>query len=104
MDSGQTQDIFARVWKYGNNSMQIAKVLSTQTPAQIKKHAEYFFKQKLKIDSAAVTRYWKSLSSDGKTQVMVKHAAEQQKYQQSLSPEDKAQILNKDAAAHKKQC
>jgi hypothetical protein len=25
--------------KYGNNCMQIAKVLSTQTPAQIKKHA-----------------------------------------------------------------
>ncbi len=26
--------------KYGNNYMQIAKVLSTQTTAQIKKHAE----------------------------------------------------------------
>jgi hypothetical protein len=26
--------------KYGNNCMQTAKVLSTQTPAQIKKHAE----------------------------------------------------------------
>jgi hypothetical protein len=34
--------------KYGNNCMQIAQVLSTQTPAQIKKHAECFFKQKLK--------------------------------------------------------
>jgi hypothetical protein len=34
--------------KYGNNCMQIAKVLSTRTPAQIKKHAEYFFKQNLK--------------------------------------------------------
>jgi hypothetical protein len=31
--------------KYGNNCMQIAKVLSTRTPAQIKKHAECFFKQ-----------------------------------------------------------
>jgi hypothetical protein len=30
--------------KYGNNCMLIAKVLSTQTPAQIKKHAECFFK------------------------------------------------------------
>jgi hypothetical protein len=32
--------------KFGNNCMQIAKVLRTQTPAQIKKHAECFlFKQ-----------------------------------------------------------
>ena len=31
--------------KYGNNCMQIAQVLSTRTPAQIKKHAECFFKQ-----------------------------------------------------------
>ncbi len=43
--------------KYGNNCMQIAKVLSTQTPAQIKKHAECFFKQNLKTNSAAVKRY-----------------------------------------------
>ncbi len=28
--------------KYGNNCMLIAKVLSTGTPAQIKKHAECF--------------------------------------------------------------
>ncbi len=45
MDSRQTQDFYARIHeKYGNNCMQIAKVLSTQTPAQIKKHAECFFK------------------------------------------------------------
>ncbi len=31
--------------KYGINCMRIAKVLSTRTPAQIKKHAELFFKQ-----------------------------------------------------------
>ncbi len=31
--------------KYVNNCMQIAQVLSTRTPAQIKKHAECFFKQ-----------------------------------------------------------
>ncbi len=43
--------------KYGNNCMQIARVLSTQTPAQIKKHAECFFKQNLKTNSAAVKRY-----------------------------------------------
>jgi hypothetical protein len=43
--------------KYGNICMQIAKILSTQTPAQIKKHAECFFKQILKTNSAAVKRY-----------------------------------------------
>jgi hypothetical protein len=43
--------------KYGNNYMQIAKVLSTQTPAHIKKHAECFFEQNLKTSSAAVKRY-----------------------------------------------
>ncbi len=50
--------------KYGNNCMQIARVLSTQTPAQIKKHAECFFKQNLKTNSAAVKRYQESLSSN----------------------------------------
>jgi hypothetical protein len=40
--------------KYGNNYMQIAKVLSTRTPAQIKKHPECFFKQNLKTNSTAV--------------------------------------------------
>ncbi len=55
--------------KYGNNCMLIAKVLSTQTPAQIKKHAECFFKQNLKTDSAAVKRYKESLSHDKKAQV-----------------------------------
>ncbi len=67
--------------KYSNNCMQIAKVLSTQTPAQMKKHAE----------SAAVKQYWESLSPNGKAQVLVKNAGEQQKHQQSLSLEDKAQ-------------
>jgi hypothetical protein len=78
--------------KYGNNCMQIAKVLSTRTPAQIKKHAECFFKQNLKTNSAAVKRYQDSLSLDEKAQVLVKHAAQQQNYSQSLSPEDKAQM------------
>ena len=48
--------------KYGNNCMLIAKVLSTWTPAQIKKHAECFFKQNLKPNSAAVKQYQESLS------------------------------------------
>jgi hypothetical protein len=39
--------------KYGNNCMLIAKVLSTRTPAQIKKHTGCFFRQNLKTNSAA---------------------------------------------------
>jgi hypothetical protein len=66
--------------KYGNNCMQIERVLSTQTPAQIKKHAVCLFKQNLKTNSAAVKQYQESLSPDGKAQVLVKHATEQQKY------------------------
>jgi hypothetical protein len=66
--------------KFGNNCMQIAKVLSTRTPAQIEKHAECFFKHNLKTNSAAVKQYQDSLSPDGKAQVLVQHAAEQQKY------------------------
>jgi hypothetical protein len=40
--------------KYGNKCTQIARVLSTRTPAQINKHAECFFKQNLKTRYAAV--------------------------------------------------
>ncbi len=40
--------------KYGNNCTLIAKVLNTRTPAQNKKHAECFFRQNLKTNSAAV--------------------------------------------------
>jgi hypothetical protein len=43
--------------KHGNNCLLIAKVLSTWTPAQIKKHAECFFNQNLKTNSAAVKQY-----------------------------------------------
>ena len=75
--------------KYGNNCMQIGKVLSTRTPAQIKKHAECFFKQNLKTNSAAVKRYQESLSPDKKAQVLLKNVTEQQNYCQSLSPEKK---------------
>ncbi len=78
--------------KYGNNCMQIAKVLSTWTPAQIKKHAACFFKQNLKTNSAAVKQYQESLSPDKKAQVLVKHVTEQQNYQQSLSPEKKLKL------------
>ncbi len=60
--------------------MQIAKVLSTRTPAQIKKHAECFFKQNFKTNSAAVKRYQESLSPGKKAQVLVKNLTEQQNY------------------------
>jgi hypothetical protein len=40
--------------KYGNNCTLFAKVLNTRTPAQIKKHAECFFQQNVKTNSAAV--------------------------------------------------
>ncbi len=75
--------------KYGNNCMQIARVLSTWTPAQIKQHAECFFKQNLKTNSAAVKQYQESLSLDEKAQMLVTNATEQQNYRQSLSPESK---------------
>jgi hypothetical protein len=90
--------------KYGNNCMQIAKVLSTQTPTQIKKNAECFLRQNLKTNSAAVKWYQESLSPNGKAQISVKKGAKQQKQQQSLSPEDKVQMLCKNADAHRKQC
>ncbi len=66
--------------KYGNNCTLIAKALNTRTPAQIKNHAECFFRQNLKMNSAAVKRYQESLSPDKKAQVLVTHAAEQQNY------------------------
>ncbi len=64
--------------KYGNNSMQIARVLSTRTPAQIKKHAECFCKQNLKTNFAAIKQYQESLSPDKKAKVLVKDSATHQ--------------------------
>jgi hypothetical protein len=90
--------------KYGNNCMLNAKVLSTRTPAQIKKHTECFFKQNLKTNSAAVKQYQESLSPDKKAQVFVKHVAQQQNYRQFLSLENKTQMLCNNADAHQKQC
>ncbi len=89
--------------KYGNNCTLIAKVLITWTPAQIKKHAECFFRQNLKTNSAAVKQFWESISPDKKAQILVTHAAEKQNYQTSLPPEKKTQILCDDADAHRKQ-
>ncbi len=61
--------------KYGNNCTLIAKVLSTRTPAQIKKHAECFFRQNLITNTAAVKRYQESISPNKKAQVLVTHVA-----------------------------
>ncbi len=90
--------------KYGNNCMLIASDLSTRTPAQIEKHAECFFKQNLKTNSAAVKQYQEPLSPNEKAQVLVIDSAAHQKQTQSLSPESKIQILCNDADAHRKQC
>ncbi len=87
--------------KYGNNCTQIARVLSTQTPAQIKKHAECFFKQNLKTNSA---RYQESLPPNKKAQVLVNNTDSHRKQCESLFPEKKVNILETNAAAHKKQC
>jgi hypothetical protein len=65
--------------KYGNNCMQIARVLSTRITAQIKKHAECFFKQYSKANSAAVKQYQESLSPDKKAQVLVNNLTAHQK-------------------------
>ena len=75
--------------KYGNNCMLIAKVLNTRTPAQIKKHAECFFRQNMKTNSAAVKRYRETLSPDEKAQILITDATEHQNHRQSLSPEKK---------------
>jgi hypothetical protein len=63
--------------KYGNNWIEIAKVLSTQKLIQIKKHAECHFKQNLETNAPAV-----------------------QQYKESLSPNKKGKFLFNDAAAH----
>ncbi len=86
--------------KYGNNCMQIAKVLSTWTPAQIKKHAECFFKQNLKKK----LRLWndiESLSHQKKNQILCNNAGAHKKQRKSLPPGKKVKILETDADAHK---
>ncbi len=65
---------------YGNNCTLIAKVLNTRTPAQIKKHAECFFRQNVKTNSAAVKQYQETLSPDKKAQILITNVAEQQNY------------------------
>ncbi len=88
--------------KYGNNCMQIAKVLNTRTPAQIKKHAECFFKQNLKTNSAAVKRYQEPLSPDKKSTSFGRKSSWTTKLL-TVSITRKKQILCNNADAHKKQ-
>jgi hypothetical protein len=92
---------FTSFWSTQACTTPIAKVLSTPTPAQIKKHAECYIKQNLKINSAAVKRYQDSLSPDRKAQVLVNDSAAHKKQRQSLSPENKTQMLCNDADAHR---
>ncbi len=77
--------------KYGNNCMQIPKVLSTWAPAQIKKHAECFFKQNLK----QTLQLWndiKSLSYQKKNQILYNNADAHKKQRESLPPEKEVKI------------
>jgi hypothetical protein len=55
---------------------------------KLKKHAECFFKQNLKTNSAAVKQYLESLSPNSKAPVLVNDSAAHQKQQQSLLPEN----------------
>jgi hypothetical protein len=88
--------------KYGNNCMLIAKVLSTRTPAQLKKHAECFFKHNLKTNSAAVKRYQETLTPNKKEKVLVNDTDAHRKQCKSFPPEKKIKFLETDADAHKK--
>ncbi len=77
----EEQKIFMEEYKkYGNNCTLIAKVLNTRTPAQIKKHAECFFRQNLKTNSAAVKGYRETLSPDKKAQILITNVTEHQNY------------------------
>ncbi len=78
--------------KYGNNCLLIAKVLSTLTPAQIKKHAECFFNQNLKTNSAAVKRYRESIPFDKKIQVLVNNSDAHKKQRVFIPPKKKIKI------------
>ncbi len=75
--------------KYGNNQNEIAKVVSTPTPVQMKKHDECHFKQNLKTYATANQGYQESLSLDKKAQILVNDASAHQKHRKSLSPEEK---------------
>ncbi len=44
-------------WTEEEHKIFMQEYENTQTPAQIKKHAECFFRQNLKINSAAVKQY-----------------------------------------------
>ena len=87
--------------KYGNNFMLIAKNSQHSTPAQIKKHAECFFKQNLKTNSAGVKQFQESISPDKKVQVLVNNTDAHRKQCKSISLGKKVRILETDAATHK---
>ncbi len=81
--------------------MQIAKVLSTWISAQIKKHAECFFKQNLKTNSAAMIQYQESLSQKKKHQILCNDADAHKKNCKSLPPEKKVKIFQTNSDSHK---
>ncbi len=80
--------------KYGNDCMQIAKVLSTWTPAQIKKHAECFLDKILKqilqqwnnIESLSLPirkhKFWSNMSLNNKTIASLSHQKKNSNFMQ----------------------
>ncbi len=71
---------------------KLQKVLSTWTPAQIKKHAECFFEQNLKTNFAAVKQYQEPFSPNEKIQILCNNADAHRKQRESLPPEKKVKI------------
>jgi hypothetical protein len=59
---------------------KLQKFSAHKHPLKSKKHAECFFKQNLKTNSAAVKQYQEALSPNGNAQVLVENGAEQQKH------------------------
>jgi hypothetical protein len=56
------------VWQLFDRKCKSSQHTNTRSN---KKHAECFFKQNLKTNSAAIKQYQKSLSPDGKAQIFV---------------------------------
>jgi hypothetical protein len=75
--------------KYSNNWIEVAKIVSTRIPMQIKKHAECHLKRNLKTNAPAVQQYQESLTFEKKARFLNTDAAAHRKNQEFLSPEQK---------------
>jgi hypothetical protein len=79
--------------KYGNNWIEVAKIVNTRTPMQIKKHAECHLKQKLKTNAPTVQQYQESIPFEKKARLLNTDAAAHRKNQDFLSPKQKTHKL-----------